>query len=99
MERRAFDIADHTTASSAKSTMMPSHLIFTIYLHGATSTTTSVAGVNLAVQEKELRIIPDLKCPFRLEVLLPNEVDHKSGDASFDRKRGTLIVTLPVVKD
>jgi dynein assembly factor 2 len=100
VERRAFDIAEHTTtttASDVPTTQRPSHLIVTIYLDRATTKTSAAADINLDVRERELKITPDSKCGYRLEVALPYRVDPKRGDARFDRERITLIVTLPVV--
>ncbi|KAL3805977.1 hypothetical protein ACHAW5_006584 [Stephanodiscus triporus] len=100
VERRAFDIAEHTTTTTTSdipTTQRPSHLIVTIYLDGATTKTLAAVDINLDVRERELKIISDSKCGYRLEVALPYRVNPKRGDASFDRKRSTLIVTLPVV--
>ncbi len=97
VERRAFDIAEHAaTTSDVPTTRRPSHLIVTIYLDGAMTTIESADDINLDVHERELKIMPDTKCEYRLEVALPYKVDPKRGDASFDRKRRTLIVTLSV---
>jgi dynein assembly factor 2 len=100
-ERRAFDIAEHATTTRTRTsdipmTRRPSHLIVTIYLDEAMTTMTSADDINLDVRERELKIIPDSKCGYQLEVALPYPVDPKRGDASFDRKRRTLLVTLPV---
>ena len=96
VERRAFDIAEHATTSDVPTTRRPSHLIVTIYLDGASTEITSADDINLDVRERELKIMPDTKCEYQLEVALPYRVDPKRGDASFDRKRRTLMVTLPV---
>ena len=52
--------------------------------------------INPDICKKELKIMPDTKCEYRLGVALPYRVDPRRGDANFDRKRRTLIVTLPV---
>ncbi|KAL3823553.1 hypothetical protein ACHAXA_002894 [Cyclostephanos tholiformis] len=96
VERRAFDIAEHTT-TSVSIRQKPNQLVITVDLDRATTTTVSAADINLEVRERELKIMPGLKCQYRLEIVLPYKVDPKRGDASFDSKRGTLIVTLPVV--
>ena len=96
VERRAFDIAEHAMTSDVPTTRRPSHLIVTIYLDRAMTSIKSADDINLDVRERELKIMPDTKCEYQLEVALPYRVDPKRGDASFDRKRRTLMVTLPV---
>ena len=91
VERCAFGIATMTTTSDVPTTQRPSHLIVAIYLDGAN------VDRRGHQHNRELKITPDSKCGYRLEVALPYRVDPKRGDARFDRERITLIVTLPVV--
>ena len=60
---------------------------------------TSAANINLDVSEKRLKIIPDSKCRYKLDLELPYPVNSKKGNASFDKKLSVLIVKLPVVVD
>ena len=98
VEQGTFDIADHTmlqdvTTAAAK---RPKQLIVHINLD---EEETSAANINLDVSEKMLKIIPDSKCRYKLDLELPYPVNSQKGNASFDKKRSILIVKLPVVVD
>ena len=60
---------------------------------------TSAANINLDVSEKMLKIIPDSKCRYKLDLELPYPVNSKKGNASFDKRRSILAGKLPVVVD
>lgn len=94
VEQGYFDIAEHTIKATTTTTTprRPRKLIIHVYLDEATS----AAQVNLEVCEKELKISPDSKCKYKLELVLPYPVNPQKGNASFVAQEKTLIVTLPV---
>jgi len=93
VEQGVFDMLEQTNDKSTTS-RRPKQLIVHIHLDKAT---TSATDINLDVSEKELKIMPDDKCRYKLELTLPYTVDSTLGNASFDKKQSVLIVKLPVV--
>ncbi|KAL7531614.1 hypothetical protein ACHAXR_004137 [Thalassiosira sp. AJA248-18] len=93
VEQGVFDIAEHTTKTHAPMPRKPRQLVVHIYVDKAAS----AAHVNLDVSEQELVIKADSNCKYSLELQLPYRVDSQKGNARFDTKQRTLIVTLPVV--
>ena len=102
VEQGVFDIAEHTTLTQTNANVAapppnrrrPKQLIVHISNLNKSS---SAASINLDVSETELKILPDSKCRYKLEVVLPYPVNPQKGNASFDKKKHTLIVKLPVV--
>ena len=97
VEQGTFDIADHTMLQQTNDGVAipvtrPKQLIVHINLDEETS----AANINLDVSEKMLKIIPDSKCRYKLELELPHPVNSQKGNASFDKRRSVLIVKLPV---
>lgn len=95
VEQGVFDIADHTTRVGAPAPRRPRRLNVTVYLDKAKS----AADINLDVSERLLVIKPDPKSDVRysLELELPYAVNSQKGNARFDAKQRTLVVSLPVV--
>ena len=98
VEQGTFDIADHTMLQdvATAAAKRPKQLIVHINLD---EEETSAANINLDVSEKMLKIIPDSKCRYKLDLELPYPVNSQKGNASFDKRRNVLIVKLPVVVD
>ena len=98
VEQGTFDIADHTMLQdvATAAAKRPKQLIVHINLDEAE---TSAANINLDVSEKMLKIIPDSKCGYKLDLELPYPVNSQKGNASFDKRRTVLAVKLPVVVD
>ena len=102
VEQGVFDIAEHTTLTQTNANVAapppnwrrPKQLIVHITNLDESS---SAASINLDVSETELKIVPDSKCRYKLEIVLPYPVNPQMGSASFDKKKRTLIVKLPVV--
>ena len=98
VEQGTFDIADHTMLQdvATAAAKRPKQLIVHINLD---EEETSAANINLDVSEKMLKIIPDSKCRYKLDLELPYPVNSPKGNASFDKRRSVLAVKLPVVVD
>jgi len=94
VEQGVFDMLEQTNDKQTVQSRRPKQLIVHIHLDKAT---TSAADINLDVNEKELKIMPDDKCRYKLELTLPYSVNSTLGSASFDKKQSVLIVKLPVV--
>jgi len=94
VEQGVFDMLEQTNDKSTQQSRRPKQLIVHIHLD---KVTTSATDINLDVSEKELKIMPDVKCRYKLELTLPYTVDSTLGNASFDKKQSVLIVKLPVV--
>jgi len=94
VEQGVFDMLEQTNDKSTQQSSRPKQLIVHIHLD---KVTTSATDINLDVSEKELKIMPDAKCRYKLELTLPYTVDSTLGNASFDKKHSALIVKLPVV--
>ena len=94
VEQGVFDMLEQTNDKPATQSRRPKQLIVHIRLD---KITTSAADINLNVSEKELKIMPDDKCRYKLELTLPYTVNSTMGSASFDKKQSVLIVKLPVV--
>jgi len=94
VEQGVFDMLEQTNDKQTVQSRRPKQLIVHIHLDKAT---TSVADINLDVSEKELKIMPDDKCRYKLELTLPYLVNSTLGNASFDKKQSVLVVKLPVV--
>ena len=94
VEQGVFDMLEQTNDKSTQQSRRPKQLIVHIHLD---KVTTSATDINLDVSEKELKIMPDDKCRYKLELTLPYTVDSTLGSASFDKKQSVLIVKLPVV--
>ena len=94
VEQGVFDMLEQTNDKQTTQSRRPKQLIVHIHLD---KTTTSAAGINLDVSDKELKIMPDDKCRYKLELTLPYTVNSALGNASFDKKQSVLIVKLPVV--
>ena len=95
VEQGTFDIADHTMLQdvATAAAKRPKQLIVHINLD---EEETSAANINLDVSEKMLKIIPDSKCRYKLDLELPYPVNSQKGNASFDKRRSVLVVKLPV---
>lgn len=93
VEQGVFDMADHAINSQTSVLRRPKYITVNVYL----DKTASAADINLDVSETELKIVPDAKCRYNLEVKLPYSVNSHKGNARFDKKQGALIVKLPVV--
>ena len=95
IEQGVFDIADHTVQNSEPMARKPKQLVVHVYL----DKTTSASEIILDVSEKKLLIAPSTKSKqnYHLELTLPYPVDQRKGNAKFDRKKETMVVTLPVV--
>ena len=95
VEQGTFDIADHTILQdvATAAAKRPKQLIVHINLD---EEETSAANINLDVSEKMLKIIPDSKCRYKLDLELPYPVNSQKGNASFDKRRSVLVVKLPV---
>ena len=85
---------EQTNDKSTTQSRRPKQLIVHIHLD---KVTTSATDINLDVSENELKIMPDDKCRYKLELTLPYSVNSTLGNASFDKKQSVLIVKLPVV--
>ena len=98
VEQGTFDIADHTMLQdvATAAAKRPKQLIVHINLD---EEETSAANINLDVSEKMLKIIPDSKCRYKLDLELPYPVNSQKGNASFDKRRSVLAGKLPVVVD
>ena len=94
VEQGVFDMLEQTNDKQTTQSRRPKQLIVHIHLDKAT---TSAADINLDVSEKELKIVPDDKCRYKLELNLPYTVNSTMGNASFDKKQSVLVVKLPVV--
>jgi dynein assembly factor 2 len=101
IEQGEFDMTDHTTDPSLHSkSNRPKHLIYRISLVGMCST----KNVDLDVSEERL-ILKSIQTEqkessrnYHLNVKLPYPVKFTDGSATFDKRKSTLIVTLPVCK-
>ena len=94
VEKGVFDMLEQMNDKSTQQSSRPKQLIVHIHLD---KVTTSATDIHLDVSEKELKIMPDAKCRYKLELTLPYTVDSTLGNASFDKKQSVLIVKLPVV--
>ena len=92
-EQGVFDIGEYTTQTHAPASRRPRQLVVRVFVDEAKS----AADVNLDVSPSILKIAPSSKCMYELEVKLPYPVNSQKGNARFDAKKKTLVVTLPVV--
>ncbi|XP_029350295.1 protein kintoun [Echeneis naucrates] len=90
--RSFFDLQDFRCSRDSARSPRPKEIVITIDM----PLLKSVKDTNLEIKEKSLHL--DSKKPaYRLELPLAYPVDEDKGEAKFNRQRGQLTVTLPVL--
>eukprot|EP00064_Thunnus_orientalis_P016868 superscaffoldBa00003438_g16940 len=90
--RSFIDLQDFRCSRDSARSPRPKAIVVTIYV----PLLKSVTDANLEVKEKNL-LLESKKPAYRLELPLAYPVDEDKGEAKFNRQRGQLTVTLPVL--
>ncbi|XP_044231620.1 protein kintoun [Thunnus albacares] len=90
--RSFIDLQDFRCSRDSARSPRPKVIVVTIYV----PLLKSVTDANLEVKEKNL-LLESKKPAYRLELPLAYPVDEDKGEAKFNRQRGQLTVTLPVL--
>lgn len=90
--RSYIDIQDFRCSRDSAQSPRPKEIVITVDL----PLLKSVTEVNLEVEEKRL-LLESEKPAYRLELPLAYSVDEEKGEAKFNKQKGQLTVTLPVL--
>lgn len=90
--RSYIDLQDFRCSRDSAQSPRPKEIVVTISL----PLLKSVTEVNLEVEEKRL-LLESEKPAYRLELPLAYSVDEEKGEAKFNKQKGQLTVTLPVL--
>ncbi|CAG9799675.1 unnamed protein product [Chironomus riparius] len=95
VQRREVEFQEMTNDIDAKMNLtIPHELTVTIDLPLLNTT----QDANLDVTNKKITLISEKPAKYKVEIILPYEVDEEKGTAKFDKAKRQLIITLPVVK-
>ncbi|XP_070699098.1 protein kintoun [Pempheris klunzingeri] len=91
--RSFIDLQDFRCSRDSGQSPRPKEIVVTIDL----PLLKAVTDASLEVKERRLLLLESKKPAYRLELPLAYPVDEDKGEAKFNRQRGQLIVTLPVL--
>lgn len=91
--RSFIDLQDFRCSRDSAQSPRPNEIVVTINL----PLLKAVTDASLEVVERRLLLLESKKPAYRLELPLAYPVDEDKGEAKFNKQRGQLIVTLPVL--
>lgn len=95
VQRREVEFQEMTNELDAKMNLtIPHELIVTIDLPLLTTT----QDANLDVTNKKITLCSEKPAKYKLEIVLPYDVNEEKGTARFDKAKRQLIITLPVIR-